>query len=105
MRRGQAAAKSHVKTAKKAVAGAKSRARRAVKKVASHRRVTKPSLAKELGALAERLTTMGKTAFDQGTQKANKIARAGLLAIEHGSVKIGDEIAAIKRAALARMKH
>lgn len=98
-------ARARAKTVRKTVATAKPRIRRAAKKAMPRRRGTKPSLARELGALAEKLTSLGKTVIEQGAERAGEIARAGVSAIEHGGGKIGHEIAAIKRAALARVKH
>jgi hypothetical protein len=98
----RAKAKRKAKSVKKAV---KAGARRAVRKAPPRkRRVARPSLAKEFGALAEKITSLGRAVFEQGTERAGEVARASLSAIEEGSEKIASEIAAIKRAALARAK-
>ncbi len=101
----QAKAKRKAKIVKKAVKASARRAGKAVKKAAPRRsRLAKPSLAKELSELAEKITSIGRTVFEQGSERAGEVARAGITAIGQGSEKIATEITAIKRAALARAK-
>jgi hypothetical protein len=47
---------------------------------------------------------MGKSMFEQGTEKASELARSGVGAVERGSEMISSEIASIKRAAFSRKK-
>lgn len=102
----KAKAKSKAKTAKNVVKkAAKTTVRRAaVKSAASRKRVAKSSLVKDLGALADKITSMGKSMFEQGSEKAGELARAGIGAVERGGEKISSEIASLKRATLARAK-
>jgi hypothetical protein len=98
--------KAKAKIAKKA---AKAKGKKAVRRVASktatpRRRAVKSSLAKDLGVLADKISSMGKAMFEQGTEKASELARAGVGAVERGSEKISSEIASIKRAAFSRKK-
>jgi hypothetical protein len=101
----KAKAKAKVKPARKVAAKSAAKIRRAVKKSAPRRgRAKTSSLAKEFGALADRITSFGKAVLEQGTEKAGDLARAGLAVIEHSGEKIGDELAALRRAALSRAK-
>ena len=98
--------KTKAKIAKKAV---KAKVKKSVRPVASkaaapRRRAAKSSLVKDLGVLAEKISSMGKSMFEQGTEKASELARAGVGAVERGSEKISSEIASIKRAAFSRKK-
>jgi hypothetical protein len=98
----QAKPKRKAKAVKKAV---KARPQRLAKKAAPRRRrAAKPSLAKEFGDLADKLSSIGRTVFEQGTERAGEVARAGITAFGQGREKIASEIAAIKRAALTRAK-
>ena len=73
----KAKAKKKVKAVKKAVKSGARRAAKLVQKAAPKRaRRAKASLAKEFGALADRLTSLGKSMIEQGTEKASGIARA-----------------------------
>jgi hypothetical protein len=98
----QAKTKRKAKAVKKAV---KARTQRIAKKAAPRRRrAAKPSLAKEFGALADKITSLGRTVFEQGTERAGEVARAGIMAFGQGRKKIASEIAAVKRATLTRAK-
>lgn len=98
--------KAKAKVAKRA---GKTKVKKAIRRVASkaagpRRRAAKSSLVKDLGALADKISSMGKLMFEQGTEKAGELARAGIGAVERGGEKISNEIASIKRAGLSRKK-
>jgi hypothetical protein len=57
----------------------------------------KSSLVQELSALAEAVSSLGRTMIEAGGEKANRMAKAGLLAIERRGERIGNELAAMKR--------
>ncbi|MDP1590565.1 MAG: hypothetical protein Q8M07_22625 [Prosthecobacter sp.] len=106
MARAKTKIKAKAKIAKKAI---RAKIKKSVRRVASktappRRRAAKSSLVKDLGVLADKISSMGKSMFEQGTEKASELARAGVGAVERGSEKISGEIASIKRAAFSRMK-
>lgn len=101
--------KARAKAARKAASAATTKVRHAAKAgkrtvPRRRRRSSTPSLAKEFGALADRITSFGKAVLERGTERAGEIAHAGITAIGHGGEKIGSEIAAIRRAAASRVK-
>lgn len=106
----RAKAKTKIKAKAKVTAKAvKAKVKKSVRRVGSktaapRRRAAKSSLVKDLGMLADKISSMGKSMFEQGTEKAGELARAGVVAVERGSEKISSEFASIKRAAFSRKK-
>ena len=108
MARAKAKTKINAK-AKIAKKAAKAKIKKSVRRVASKTspprgRAAVSSLVKDLGVLADKISSRGKSMFEQGTEKAGELARAGVVAVERGSERIGSEIASLKRAAFSRKK-